>query len=218
MDEIYNKDYFENGISTGTSCYENYRWMPELTYPMAYAIATELNIKNNDNILEFGCAHGFLVKALYDFGINAYGVDISNFAIENSHPDICSRLQVLNDSIIEIVLNKFNCSSFEWVIAKDVFEHINVNDLSKILNQVKTITKKLFVIVPLGDNGKYRVPAYHLDSTHLLAEDEDWWGRLFSENGFKIMEFTHTIQGIKDKWNIINPIGNGFFKLEATTI
>ena len=34
----YDKDYYENGVAKGISGYENYRWIPELTYPMAYTI------------------------------------------------------------------------------------------------------------------------------------------------------------------------------------
>ena len=36
--EKYDKDYFKNGIASGKSCYSNYRWLPELTIPMAYNI------------------------------------------------------------------------------------------------------------------------------------------------------------------------------------
>ena len=81
MKTKFDKDYYTDGIAKGLSCYENYRWIPELTYPMAHAFFNFLNFKKKSNVLEFGCAHGFLIKCLIDYGVNAYGVDISEYAI-----------------------------------------------------------------------------------------------------------------------------------------
>ena len=44
----YNKDYYENGLAKGISGYENYRWIPELTYPMAYSICKSLKIRTKN--------------------------------------------------------------------------------------------------------------------------------------------------------------------------
>ena len=79
----FDKDYYTDGIAKGLSCYENYRWIPELTYPMAHAFLIFLKLRKKSNVLEFGCAHGFLIKCLIDFGVNAYGVDIFDYAIKN---------------------------------------------------------------------------------------------------------------------------------------
>ena len=88
----YDEDYYENGLAKGISGYENYRWIPELTYPMAYSICKSLKIKKNDKVLEYGCAHGFLVKALNDFNIDTYGVDISSYALSKVDPGIKKKL------------------------------------------------------------------------------------------------------------------------------
>ena len=60
---------------------------------------------------------------------------------------------------------------FDYIISKDVFEHIEPKDLKKILKEMSKITKELFVVVPLGDNGKYRIESYHGDKTHIIAEE-----------------------------------------------
>ena len=39
-------------------------------------------------VLDAGCAKGFLVEALRDRGIEAFGVDISEYAISEVRPDI----------------------------------------------------------------------------------------------------------------------------------
>mgnify|MGYP001409088015 CR=1 FL=1 len=214
MKTKYNKDYYENGVAKGISGYDNYRWIPELTYPMAYSISKNLNIKKNDKVLEFGCAHGFLVKALNDFKIDTYGVDVSRYALSKVDTSIKNKINLLKNNNIKNSLKKMNVNfKFDHIISKDVFEHIEPNDLRKILKEMSKITKYLFVVVPLGDNGKYRIESYEGDKTHVIAENENWWKRLFLENKFKVKSFSYKIDGIKDKWYSVNPKGNGFFKL-----
>ena len=210
----YNKDYYENGLAKGLSCYENYRWIPELTYPMAHVICSSLKIKKNDKVLEYGCAHGFLVKALNDFKIDAYGVDISSYALSKVDIGIKKKTSLLKDNNIKNSLKKMKIKfKFDHIISKDVFEHIEPKDLKKILREMSTLTRELFVVVPLGDIGKYRIASYAEDKTHIIAESENWWKKLFIENKFKIKSFSYNIEGIKDKWYNVNTKGNGFFKL-----
>ena len=210
----YDKDYYENGLAKGLSCYENYRWIPELTYPMAHAICNSLKIKSNDKVLEYGCAHGFLVKALNDFKIDAYGVDISSYALSKVDVEIKKKTSLLKGNNIKNSLKKMKIKfKFDHIISKDVFEHIEPKDLKKILREMSTLTKELFVVVPLGDIGKYRIASYAEDKTHIIAESENWWKKLFIENKFKIKSFSYNIEGIKDKWYNVNTKGNGFFKL-----
>jgi 2-polyprenyl-3-methyl-5-hydroxy-6-metoxy-1,4-benzoquinol methylase len=220
MKNKFNKDYFTDGIAKGISCYENYRWIPELTYPMAHSFYNFLKLRRNSNVLEYGCANGFLVKCLRDFGVNSYGVDISSYAIENSLPDISNRLSIIRNNNLKNCINKikFQKKFFDWTISKDVFEHIKQKDLKTIIKQISNISKKLLVIVPLGDNSKYRIKQYHMDKTHIIIKDENWWKRLFNENGFELEKILYRVDGIKDKWYKYHSKGNGFFILNSKNI
>ncbi len=217
MKNIFDKDYFTDGIAKGISCYENYRWIPELTYPMANSIFTFLNLKRNSNVLEYGCANGFLVKCLKDFGVNAYGIDISNYAISNCPVDISRNVSVITNNDVNRAIKKttFKKKKFDWVISKDVMEHIKPSYLNVIIKKISKITKKMFVIVPLGDNNRYRIKQYHLDKTHIVIKNERWWINLFKKNNFDIEDVSYKVDGIKDKWYKYNKYGNGFFQLTS---
>ena len=217
MKNIFDKDYFTDGIAKGISCYENYRWIPELTYPMANSIFTFLNLKRNSNVLEYGCANGFLVKCLKDFGVNAYGIDISNYAISNCPIDISRNVSVITNNDVNRAIKKttFKKKKFDWVISKDVMEHIKPSDLNVIIKKISKITKKMFVIVPLGDNNRYRIKQYHLDKTHIVIKNERWWINIFKKNNFDIEDVSYKVDGIKDKWYKYNKYGNGFFQLKS---
>ena len=220
MKNIFNKDYFTDGIAKGISCYENYRWIPELTYPMANSFYNFLNLKKNSNVLEFGCANGFLVKCLKDFGVNAFGVDISSYAINNCPNDISDRLSVISKNNLKnsIKKTKFKKNKFDWTISKDVFEHIRPKDLRIIIRQIAKVSSNLFVIVPLGDNSKYRIKQYHMDKTHIVIKNEEWWNKLFLNNGFEVNKILYKVEGIKDKWYKYHKYGNGFFILKSKYI
>jgi hypothetical protein len=216
MSEVFDKDYFENGLITSKSCYENYRWIPELTYPLAHSLINFLHLKPDFKILEYGCAHGFLVKALNDLFIPTFGVDISTYAINSCPNDVSNKLlKIKNDFIHSDIKNHFGINNFNYCISKDVFEHIEPNKLKYIVEELSFLCKKLFVIVPLGDNGIYRINTYHLDPTHIIAENEQWWINFFKKNGgYQLKSFNYDVIGIKDRWNKINAKGNGFFLLE----
>ena len=80
--EYFNEDYYERGAETGKSLYSHYRWMPELTIPMAHHIAKYMDLHESEKVLDFGCAKGFTVKALRLLGYKAFGVDVSQYAFD----------------------------------------------------------------------------------------------------------------------------------------
>lgn len=205
----FNKDYYENGINTGVSLYTNYKWIPDLTIPMAFRIIEILNIKEEDKVLDFGCAKGYMVKAFRMLYRDAYGVDISDYAIENCDKEIQKYLLKV-DNCRDI--SKFN-KTFDYVISKDVFEHIPYEMIEETIVQLKKHSKCLFAIIPLGDGQQYYIPSYELDKTHIIKQDKDWWINLFKKCGYNDINFQYKMKGIKENYNKTEN-GNGFFILK----
>jgi cyclopropane fatty-acyl-phospholipid synthase-like methyltransferase len=205
---FYDADYFERGISAKKSCYINYDWMPELTIPMASKIINYLKIRENSNLLDFGCSKGYLVKAFRLLDVKAFGVDISSYAIENLDNKVKKFCKIINSNKI----NPFKIN-FEWTISKDVLEHLTTKQISDFLRTYYSTSKKMFHVIPLGDKKKFRIKEYHLDKSHLQMQDEVWWEKIFLKNGWKIENFDYKVKGIKDNWFDAHPKGNGFFTL-----
>lgn len=201
--EFFDADYFERGIPAGKSCYVNYRWIPELTIPMAMTMIDHLNIKRGQTVLDFGCAKGFLVKALRMLGREAYGFDISEYAISNCHPDVVKFCTTSNIVIGRKV-------KYDFCVAKDVLEHLELPEILKFLDDLNA--RILFIIVPLADKNQFRIPAYENDKSHITKGNEDFWKNIFESTYWKICDFTYRIEGIKDNWKEYET-GNGFFIL-----
>ena len=210
MNDFFDKDYYENGIATGKSCYENYRWIPELTYPLAHAICSNLSLQKGTKLLDYGCAHGFVVKAMRDFGIDAYGCDVSSFAISKAPKEIDNYLKIIDKDLSNLIVTS-EWGRFDWILSKDVFEHIPVSNLEKIIKDCSNYSDNIFVVVPLGENGKYRIEAYENDPSHVIRENEAWWTNILEDNGFHVSKACTDMSGIKDRWFNVHMQGNGFF-------
>lgn len=203
MVDKFDEDYYERGLETGKSCYQNYRWIPELTIPMAVSIIDYLGIKRGQTILDYGCAKGYLVKALRLLGRKAWGIDTSLYALGEIDERTINYCSPSKKFIIP-------ASSFDFCIAKDVFEHIEISELSIILKSL--LCHILFVIVPLGKESKYNAICNNLDNTHVICEDEEWWRKFFDKVGWEQKNFAFNVPGIKESYEGINK-AHGFFTL-----
>ena len=121
LDYVY-KDYYEDGIRKHISGYENYSWMPTRSIPEALDIKEYFEF---DTCVDYGCAKGFLVNALRIIGCDAYGEDISEYAVENCHPNVRDYVSLPNDNV------------YDLLICKDVLEHIPEENIPDVLQQFK---------------------------------------------------------------------------------
>ena len=207
MSDQYDADYFLRGKQSGKSLYEDYRWLPNLTIPMAERIVAHCGIHPVDRVLDFGCARGYLVKALRELGYAAYGFDISKWAIDNSDPSVSYYLTRLP----EIAFDK---EQYGWIIAKDVLEHVQYVEYA-IQRLMAHASVGVFAVVPLSkfDNngrGYYVIEEYEKDVTHCQRWTLQKWAGMFLSPGWRV-EASYRVPGIKD--NYYKPgweYGNGF--------
>ena len=197
---VYNHDYFERGAEAGVSLYSNYRWIPELTLPLCHHLVKELNIKN-EKILDFGCAKGYVVKGLRMLGYKSYGVDLSTYAISKASNDTKKFLKLIKP--YQKLKNKFDI-----ILAKDVLEHIPYNKINTQLKIFRNATKKIFILVPLGNGKKYYIKSMEMDKTHIIREDLRWWKNALINSGFKIEKCTYNLGPFKKNWQF-HKRGNG---------
>jgi SAM-dependent methyltransferase len=208
-ENMFNADYYENGIKTGISGYQNYKWMPTRSIPEAITI---INTINFESVLDFGCAKGFLVHALSLLSLKKIeGVDISKYAITNCLPQVKKQLHLkTNLSLYDMKLTS------DLLIAKDVLEHIPENKIDDVLMEFYQVCNKALLVIPLGDNDTFRIREYEMDHTHVTKKDEEWWINKIKNSGFKLKLFDYSLGHIKEKWTTQPDYkyGNGFFVIE----
>ena len=202
--KIFDEKYFEDGVRHRVSAYENYRWMPERTIREASSIINNIHF---ENVLDFGCAKGFMVYAMRLLGKEAFGVDVSEYAVNNSHPKVRDYLSVIKD--VEDLKG-----GWDLILAKDVLEHIPKETLPSVLSGLRRRCKQIFIAVPLGDGKRYRIREYEMDVTHIIREPEEWWLTTIVEAGFKINYFDYQFYHLKENWTTNHPHGNAFIIAE----
>lgn len=197
MSETFDETYFERGVEAHVSGYTDYKWKPEYVMPLANWLKQKFP---NKIFLDYGCAKGFLVKALRLLGCKAYGFDISVYAINNCESEV-------KDYCFNTLSNA------NIIIAKDVLEHIPENEIQSTVIEtiVDTGAEYVVAIIPLGDEDKFRIREYELDITHVTKKDEVWWINKFEQSGFICEEFYYALPGIKENWTSKYPHGNGIF-------
>jgi protein-L-isoaspartate(D-aspartate) O-methyltransferase len=159
-------------------CYGGYRYTEGRWEKVARAMAEHYGIKPGDRILDVGCGKGFL---LYDFtkvvpGLELYGLDISEYAIENAKPEIKDRLQVGNATSLP-----FPDQYFDFVYSITTLHNLHCYDLDKALREIERVGKKhKYVCVESYRNEEEKANLMYWQVTceaFNTPEEWDWWFR-----------------------------------------
>lgn len=125
-------------------------------------------------VLDTGCALGFLVEAFRNHGVEAFGVDISKFAIENVHPDIKPYCWV--GSVSEPFPQKY-----DLITCIEVLEHLPQKEAEKAIENLCAHANEIIFS---------STPFDYKESTHFNVQPPEYWGEQFARHGFyKDLEF-----------------------------
>jgi SAM-dependent methyltransferase len=172
-------DYFDGDRNHG---YGGFSYNPKFWQPVIPTIVENYKIGNSSNVLDVGCAKGFFLHDLkLAFpGINITGVDISNYAVENSIPEIKPYLQVGNATKLP-----FQDDYFDFVISINTIHNLNLQDCATALQEIERVTKSnSFITVDAyrNDEEKARMQAWNLTALTMMSVDE--WKQFFLEVGY----------------------------------
>jgi ubiquinone/menaquinone biosynthesis C-methylase UbiE len=172
--QMYDRDYYENGLATKKSNYKNYSWERLGTYFHATAQHIVKCLKPK-KLLDVGCAKGFLVYALGELGVDACGIDVSEYAVANAKAPDMVKL-----GTAEKIEHQDN--SFDVVTALDVLEHIKEKEVPQVCAELLRVTRK-WVIVRVPTK---KVPG-DLDAYHETIRPKEWWEEQFAAAGGKVV-------------------------------
>ncbi|MBM1175080.1 glycosyltransferase [Microvirga arabica] len=162
MEEPYDEECFQSHC--GIPYERNSHWLACFA-----EIADELiRSLRPQRVLDAGCAWGFLVEALRDRGIEAWGIDISPYAISNVRPDIkpcCKRA-----SLIEPIDQRF-----DLITCIEVLEFIQPGEVLIAIRNLCNATDRILFSSTLDDVSE----DIHFNVRPLIA-----WLRLFADFGF----------------------------------
>jgi SAM-dependent methyltransferase len=107
---------------------------------------------NNKSVLEIGCAYGHLVKALRMFNVDAWGIDVSSFAIGQADSEIAPYLAV-GDA--RTYLSTYSNNQWDWLCSRDFLSCIADADLPGLISEMNRVSKSQLHIIRSSVNQTY---------------------------------------------------------------
>lgn len=147
---------------------------------VAKDIISHFSLRRGDRLLDVGCAKGFLVKDLSALGIDAFGLELSSYALMQCEPEVVGRLHLGSaDSL------PFPDGSFDAVISINTIHNLPRERCLAALSSMQRLAPgKGFVQVCSYLNADQKAI---FDSWNLTATYHDYpetWQQLFLEAGY----------------------------------
>jgi len=174
----FGRDYFDGDRKYGYGGYRyDGRWVA-----VAEAMVKHYGLKPGAQILDVGCGKGFLV---HDFlqavpGVEAFGLDISEYAVANAMPEVKGRLRVGN-----AVSLPFPDKSFDLVVAINTLHNLRVYDLERALKEIERVGREKKYIVNdsyRDEREKVNLMYWQLTCECFLTPEE--WRWIFDKCGY----------------------------------
>jgi ubiquinone/menaquinone biosynthesis C-methylase UbiE len=140
----FGKEFFDGERKHG---YGGFNYDPKFWTETVRIFIEEYKLTSSSSVLDVGCGKGFmlvdLVKALP--GISIVGIDISDYAIKNSHELVSKNLRVANCSDLP-----FDDNSFDLVISINTIHNLDKKGVIKSVQEIERVKKKNSYIVVDG--------------------------------------------------------------------
>lgn len=109
-------------------------------------------------VLEIGCAKGFVVQDLRDMGVDAWGLDVSEYAIGEADPSVQPYL-IQGDA--RTALSQFKNKEFDVVFSLRVLTCFDDVDLPTLVSELNRIAKYQFHVIDESVGKKQGTSKYY---------------------------------------------------------
>lgn len=162
--------------------YGGYKYMPGRWEKVARAMADHYGIKPGDKILDVGCGKGFL---LYDFtlvvpGVEVYGIDVSQYAIDNAKEEVRDRLTVGSATRLP-----WPDRHFDLVYSLNTLHNLHCYDLDPALREIERVGKKnKYICVESYRNEIEKANLLYWQVTCEAFNTPEEWAWWFKQTGY----------------------------------
>lgn len=169
--ELYDAQYFGIGYdATGEIPYGRNEHFLKFFGKIACKIERYYSPKT---YLDVGCAFGMLVEALVDRGVDARGIDISDYAISQCRIDIADRLSVHH--VTEPLPRPPGGGRYDMLSCIEVIEHLPPEQTDKAIDNLCDAADRILFSSSPDDFD---------EPTHFNVRPTDEWKAMFAKRGF----------------------------------
>lgn len=163
--------------------YGGYRYMEGRWEKVAREMVDHYGLKAGDKVLDIGCGKGFL---MFDFtkvvpGIEMYGIDVSQYAIDNAKEEIKDRITHGSATSLPWEDGFFDC-----VYSINTFHNLYTYELQAAIREMQRVGKNdhKYICVESYRNEEEKANLLYWQVTceaFNTPKEWEWW---FSENGY----------------------------------
>ena len=148
---------------------------------------TSIPIPNKGKALDLGCGNGKTTSTLIDNGYDVTGVDFSSVAVEQCR----ERFKDSEFRVCSITDMPFDDRSFDYIAAVHVMEHLNDEELSSTVGEIRRVLK---------DGGYVFVRSFTPnDMRSKKREDSDIFYRFYDESMIRDAFRDFTIESLETR-------------------
>ncbi len=159
---LYDAYYYRHGC--GQPYLRTPEWL-EFFAGIAQKIVAEIGPRT---VLDAGCAMGFLVEGLRDRAVEAFGLDLSEYAIAQVRTDLKVYCQV--GSVTQPLPRRY-----DLIVCIEVLEHMSAADAEKAIANFGAATDDILFSSSPADYG---------EPTHANVQPPEYWAERFASHGF----------------------------------
>lgn len=182
-DLSYGQEYWET-MDGGAGYKDSVMWedLAFITRELLCIDPERGDITSELNFLDVGCAFGFLVRHLRRRGLEAWGIDLSQWAIDHAPDDIKGYLRQF-DLTSERSPKVISGWPFQRFACFETMEHIPEEQVDHALGRI-------YKSLAPGARGLFTIctsdrPGWDSDPTHVTIHPREWWENRLDEAGFK---------------------------------
>lgn len=131
-------------------------------------------ILNPKNCLDIGCGTGRLVHHLRRLGIEAYGIEISHYALESARKEVKPYLKYG-----DITKIPYEDGMFDAVVTFDVLEHLERSKLRKSIEESVRVSRKFILHKVYTSENVWLHGTHKRDFSHLSILRTQYWLNMF---------------------------------------
>lgn len=183
--QYLDQDYWEKGNKSGyKDTYLNLWWNGRWCQCFNRAIPLY-----DKKLLDLGCGIGGFVTMCILFGADAFGMDLSSYAIKK-YQEECRRLHLPFDRCSEGSchdLSRWPDGYFDIIYSNQVFEHLPEQYVEEMIKEIYRVAKKGAVSwfsLQMPDKDDSR-DINCKDQTHVTLKSKKWWNDKFIQKGFR---------------------------------
>jgi len=174
----FDKDFFDGDRKYG---YGGYSYNPRFWQPVVPDFIEYYSLDNNSSLLDIGSGKGFMLRDFKEVlpGLQIKGIDISEYAIQNSLGDIKDYQDVGDAKDLP-----YEDDSFDLALSIVTLHNLPREECAQSLKEITRVSKNSFITLDAYSDDEEKSAMNDWNLTALTVMHVEEWKLFFEESGY----------------------------------